>query len=226
MARRSDRRSTDDEWLPLGEASRFLGVNADSLRRWADEGRVEVFTTPGGHRRFARRSLDRLVRAGRRDARLPLARLGATPSRVSAAYRRSYLRGAPSLSSAGSAVAEPDREAFRQEGRRLVAALIAYLDATDRAGRAAAEEDAILVVSAYGRRLTETGVDLGDAIGLFVAGRRPFLAELGAAAGRRRLEPEQLAGLYEDASGLLDRLLLRFVAAHRSSSGPPPVPMR
>ncbi|HEV8654065.1 MAG TPA: helix-turn-helix domain-containing protein, partial [Candidatus Limnocylindria bacterium] len=40
------------DWLTLGEASRILGVDPDTLRRWADNGKVEVFTTPGGHRRF------------------------------------------------------------------------------------------------------------------------------------------------------------------------------
>ena len=40
--------------LALGPAARLLGVDPDTLRRWADDGRVEAFTTPGGHRRFDR----------------------------------------------------------------------------------------------------------------------------------------------------------------------------
>ena len=61
----SDDRLRADRPLPeriaLGEASRLLGVDPDTLRRWADEGRVPAFTTPGGHRRFERRALERLV---------------------------------------------------------------------------------------------------------------------------------------------------------------------
>src|SRR6187455_1829379 len=58
----------DGPWLSLGPASRLLGVDPDTLRRWADAGRVETWTTPGGHRRFDRRRLEQLLadrRAGR-----------------------------------------------------------------------------------------------------------------------------------------------------------------
>src|SRR4051794_20639334 len=69
---------TGAELLALGPASRLVGVDPDTLRRWADDGRVEVSMTPGGHRRFHRRSLERLLRAGS-DERATLARLGGTP---------------------------------------------------------------------------------------------------------------------------------------------------
>ena len=42
------------EWLALGPASRLLGVDPDTLRRWADDGRVEAYLTPGGHRPIGR----------------------------------------------------------------------------------------------------------------------------------------------------------------------------
>ena len=57
----------DDAWLALGAASRLLGVAPDTLRRWSDSGRVESFTTPGGHRRFLRSSLETLINAPRRQ---------------------------------------------------------------------------------------------------------------------------------------------------------------
>src|SRR6476646_333372 len=74
------------DWLSLAEASRVLGVSGATLRRWADDGRVPVFTTPGGHRRFSRRTLQHLLPATRRD-RPTLARLGASPERIVRAYR-------------------------------------------------------------------------------------------------------------------------------------------
>jgi len=46
------------EWLTLGGAAGYLGVAHGTLRRWADEGRVPAFYTPGGHRRFRRPDLD------------------------------------------------------------------------------------------------------------------------------------------------------------------------
>ena len=35
------RGSADDPWLALGAASRLVGVAPDTLRRWADSGKVE-----------------------------------------------------------------------------------------------------------------------------------------------------------------------------------------
>ncbi|HET6781745.1 MAG TPA: helix-turn-helix domain-containing protein [bacterium] len=43
--------------MRLGAASRFLGVDPSTLRAWTDAGRVPVFRTPGGHRRYDERDL-------------------------------------------------------------------------------------------------------------------------------------------------------------------------
>ena len=199
------------EWLALGPASRIVGVGPDTLRRWAAQGRVEAFTTPGGHRRFARRSLDRLV-ASRRPGRTPLASLGATPERVSRAYRRSYAAG---RTRAAGPVGSADREGFRRDGRRLVEALLRHVDAPDSAARDRAERDADELADELARRLSAAGTSLAESVGLFVAARRPFHAELGSIGRRRSLDSARLAAAYEDASGLLDRLLLRLVATHQ-----------
>src|SRR6187549_3380447 len=76
-------------WLSLGPASRIVGVDPDTLRRWADDGRVDAYITPGGHRRFDRQVLERLAASRQVNAR-PLSSLGASPERVALAYRRSY----------------------------------------------------------------------------------------------------------------------------------------
>src|SRR5450759_1195542 len=72
-------------WVGLGEASRLLGIAPGTLRRWADAGRVPVFTTPGGHRRFSRSTINALLPAAR-TRRPALARLGASPERMARAY--------------------------------------------------------------------------------------------------------------------------------------------
>ena len=125
----------------------------------------------------------------------------------------------------------PDREAFRHDGRRLVEALLRYVDAGSDDGtegaaargdafhRHAAEAEAGAIVSDLASRLADLGVSLSESIGLFVAARRPFLAELSALANRRSLDGPQVGALYEGASGLLDRLLIRFIDAHQARPG-------
>jgi excisionase family DNA binding protein len=208
----------DRTWLSIGPASRLLGVDPDTLRRWADEGRIDGFTTPGGHRRFDRAVVDRLV-VGRRPGTRPLASMGATPERLSRVYRQSYSATDASADHVRTAVGEADREVYRQDGRRLVMALVAHLDAdpTDRLARERSEADAADLVDDLARRLAASGTSLTESVALFVAARRPFLAELAGLGRRRALDAARLAALYEDASGLLDRLLLRLIATHQAA---------
>ena len=209
-----------DRWLSLGPASRLVGVDPDTLRRWANEGLVEVFVTPGRHRRFDRRALERLASTGRRSTP-SLASLGASPERLTRAYRRSYLDDAPARQAATEAAA--DREGYRQDGRRLVIALIAHLDADrrDDAARRETEAEAVALVDAFAARLRAGGLSLTEAITLFVTGRRPFLAELARLGRRRTLDSARLGELYADATGLLDRLLLRLVETYQEAAGRP-----
>lgn len=55
------------EWLTLGQAAAYLGAAQSTVRKWADDGRLPAFYTPGGHRRFRRSDLDRFL-AGQVDA--------------------------------------------------------------------------------------------------------------------------------------------------------------
>ncbi len=211
----------DRGWLSLGPAARMLGVDPDTLRRWADEGRIEAWTTPGGHRRFARRALEQMAMTRGAGVR-PLASLGATPERLTRAYRRSY-----GARDARQTAARPfpgaDRDAYRRDGQLLVEALVAHLD-TDRADTAAREQTearATELVDELARRMAAGGTSLTDAVGRFIAARRPFLAEISGIGRRRALDPARLATLYEDASTLLDRLLLRLIATHQAHGDRP-----
>lgn len=206
------------EWLALGEASRLLGVDGDTLRRWSDHGRLESFTTPGGHRRFRRSAIERLVASRQAGHRPALAQLGATSRRVHAAYRRSYEARGQTQPEPQLDVAPLDREAFRQDGRRLVDVLLRFLDQDEASERIATEAEASGIAAELGARLAHRGIGVSQSIGLFVAARRPFLAELSTLARRRSLDAPQLGVIYESASGLLDRLLVRFVEAHQAPS--------
>ena len=146
-----------------------------------------------------------------------MASLGATPDRLSRAYRRSYGAGTVE-GSARDAIPPAEHEAFRSDGRGLVASLVAYLDAPDDEARAAAEATAVELTDDLARRLAAAGLSLTESVGLFVAARRPFLAELGVIVRRRTLDPERVSALFESASAILDRLLLRLIATHQETS--------
>jgi excisionase family DNA binding protein len=205
------------ERLALGEASRLLGVDRDTLRRWADEGRVPAFTTPGGHRRFERRALERLVAARRTGPAGSLAGLGASADRLSAAYRRRYVESPQGAPDPRATIPAADRDAFRDLGRRLVDALVRHLDQSGT-GRAQAERDALALAAELGDRLAVHAVPLADGVAMFVAARRPFLAELSLVARRRGVDAARVGDAWDASTGLLDRLLLAFVTAHAAAT--------
>lgn len=217
----SDPRPPADRPLPerlaLGEASRLLGVDPDTLRRWADEGRVPAFTTPGGHRRFERRALERLIAARRTGPAGGLASLGASQDRLSAAYRRRYGEHHGGTLDPRTTVPASERESYREVGRSLVDALVRHLDETGPR-RALAEREAVDLAAHLGERLAVHGVPLADGVSMFVSARRPFLAELNVVARRRGVAGARVSELYHTSTGLLDRLLLAFVAAHESAA--------
>jgi hypothetical protein len=174
---------------------------------------VRVFQTPGGHRRFSRPDLDRLV-ASRRPHRHTLAALGATSDRLTRAYARAYRDGAPV---APDRLLPDAREALRADGRRLVAVLLAYLDAARSADRERWEGEARALIGLAGLRLADADADSPEVVAIFLRARRPLLGELAAIGKRRSLDVGQLADLYERALGLLDRLLLHLVETHAAA---------
>jgi excisionase family DNA binding protein len=212
-------------WLSLGPASQLLGVDPDTLRRWADDGRVPAWTTPGGHRRFDRAVLERLAAdRGGRSVR-SLSTLGASPARLERVYRRHYANEPttlpPQAAAAAISSADPEREAYRRDGRQLIARLLAFLDARpgDTRTRARLEDEACAVVDEQAARLARSGASLTEAVSRFVVARQPFLTELAQIGRRRSMDPARLADLYGDASALLDRLLLRFIETHQRVGG-------
>jgi excisionase family DNA binding protein len=112
------RGQTESDWLTLGAAARLLGVDETTLRGWADTGKVRVFRTPGGHRRFFASDLAALLgQASPPSGRLKHVETRASP-RAWIASRPWYAR-----------VAEDARARVRGQCARLMQTLTAYLDA-------------------------------------------------------------------------------------------------
>ena len=86
----SEHREADERWLSIQAACKLLGVDQSTLRRWSDSGRIPVFRTPGGHRRYREADLQRLLHGVQRSPR-KMSRNVLTRMSISA-YEPDYLR--------------------------------------------------------------------------------------------------------------------------------------
>lgn len=213
-----EKRARRDEWFTLGEASRALGVDPDTLRRWADAGKVEVFHTPGGHRRFPRATIEALIPSPPRPTRYRSLRgMGAPVDRIAAELQRRVRAGIAAGGAWARGLDEADRAAFRERGQVASRLLLEYLDTTRRMERERLLSEAAEMGRAYGREAQRRRLSLADAIAAFLFFRTQFMAELASVARRRSLTAAQATLLFEEADRALDRILLALIDAHQKS---------
>ncbi|MDO8506155.1 MAG: helix-turn-helix domain-containing protein [Candidatus Limnocylindria bacterium] len=201
--------------MTLGEASRVLGVDPDTLRRWADNGKIEVFVTPGGHRRFLKVSIGALLPRARPNRRPSLSSMGEPPDRIAAEFRK-RVRTELTDQDWRSRFDEGSLRWFRERGMRMSDLLIGSLDTTRRAGREQLLAQAELLGRDYGVETKRAGLSLGEATQAFLFFRARFMAEIAHVARRRSLETAQAASLFAEADGALDRIILALIAGHQA----------
>jgi excisionase family DNA binding protein len=209
------REGAQRDWVSLGEASRLLGVSAGTVRRWSDTGRLQVFTTPGGHRRFHRPTLEGLLPT-ERAPRTPLSRSGLTQARLARAYRQEAGAASRQLGWLGD-LTDEQRGWFRVHGRRISELLLGHLDATDPTIAGQALGEATAEAAAYGRMAAGLGLSLSQSVEGFLQFRRPFLHELSMVARRRGFDATQTTELIEMAERAMDDLLVASMATQNDA---------
>lgn len=192
------------EWMTLGEASAFLGVDASTLRAWADAGRVPAYRTPGGHRRFDRAALEAFLERSRREPERKLAELIGPhaayliPDAVEQIRRQRWYRLL-------------DDTTARQIGgicHGLMDALAGYLagGARQREALHAGEEAG----AALGRAVASLGLDAAEATEAYLF----FKGIIGDAVTRRLpLSPDGKVRSLRRIDAFLSRVLLRMMTA-------------
>jgi excisionase family DNA binding protein len=208
----------DDPWLPLGAASRLVGVGPDTLRRWADSGRVQSYQTPGGHRRFLRSSLEAMVNAPRRH-RYGIERLpGSTQTMAGELHRRVQRSGAESQPWHARLSAE-QRDEFRRWGQRTFQLVIEYVAASKRSERQLLLEEAERMGGLYGSEASQAGLTLAETVEAFLFYRSPVLDAITGHLRRRSAEVSDVTSAFHEANAAIDRVLVALVASHRERAG-------
>jgi hypothetical protein len=190
-------------------------VDPDTLRRWADNGKIEVFTTPGGHRRFLKTSIDAMLPRSRVARRPSLSAMGEPPDRIATEFRR-RVRTELSDQDWRTRFDEGSLKWFRERGMRMSDLLIGSLDTTRKPGREQFLAQAEMLGREYGVEAKRAGLSLGEATQAFLFFRARFMAEIAQVARRRSLETSQAASLFTEADRALDRIILALIAGHQA----------
>jgi excisionase family DNA binding protein len=193
----------------------MLGVSTATVRRWSDAGRLRVFTTPGGHRRFSRATLQRLLPSDR-SRRPSIGGAALTPARIARTYRRLGRKIAPELPWV-LALTDEQRLLFRERGRVLAASLLEHLDASEPETAAHHLDEAVRSATDYGAVARTLDLSLSQTVEGFLRFRAPFHHELARAARQRGFDAAETTDLLETAERAMDRLLVATMDGHGRS---------
>ncbi|ABU58113.1 MerR family transcriptional regulator [Roseiflexus castenholzii] len=159
-----DARPIDDEWLSLTEASELLGVAASTLRRWGDAGKVPMKRTLGGHRRFSRAGLLKVMEEAQPHVS------PSTPAPLSFLRFDAHAMARADWHSRLMTHSNADR--MRGLGQRLLGLLIQYINRQEEDERFLNE--ARVIGSGYGRETRDAGVSMHDTVQAFLFFRNSF----------------------------------------------------
>ena len=211
-------------WMTLGEVSRALEINEATLRQWADRGRLPVYRTPGGHRRFLRADVEALMRAGDSDQQIPQTQqIPPTPPAASRAAPETSdpedldpedlaLRRIRSQLTSTDLSQQAWLQSFRAEGRdrmRLFGRrLLSLLLQNHRHAPGSRRKDETLSEThmlghEYGSEMADRSVPLTDSVRAFLFFRQAVV---------ETVPPEQLPHVVE----MSDRVLVGLVSAYDS----------
>ncbi len=144
----------------------MLGVDETTLRGWADAGKVRVFRTPGGHRRFNVLDLDALLKETSRGPR------GGFAKPDHAESPRHWFASRPWFSE----IDEEARARARAQCGRLMEALQAYVDG----GEAQGLDSARRIGGDLGREVARWGLTPAQSTEIFLHFKRGVFDMLAA----------------------------------------------
>lgn len=200
--------------LTISQACRILGVSEVTLRQWTDEGRIEAFITPGGHRRYSESELKRFMGTNSRVHGIKdlVARMELTPEQEHniAQTHFAYANWYKKLDS-------ESKDWFREMGRRIYNLVITYISKPNR-------RDETLVLARetgheFGECLAEMGLSLTDAMEAFMLHRSPLVNAATDLMKKRKPLNERAAEAIPLVTKITDEVLLALVMAYQNNSG-------
>jgi excisionase family DNA binding protein len=201
-------------WLTIDAACQLLGVDQSTLRRWSDSGKVPVFRTPGGHRRYNEEDLKALLQGEARPRRR-MSRQVLTDLSFSA-YESDFLRQVRSRRWYRAYNAR-QLEELRTLGRKLVD--LAIRSISDRTDHEQIAEEGRAIGRRYGTMSADAGLSADDAVEAFLFFRYPVIQAMTRFIEEEQIPVKRSGRIHMEISQFLDQVLVATVSAHTAANG-------
>jgi excisionase family DNA binding protein len=208
-----DAERTEHTWLSIDAACKLLGVDQSTLRRWSDSGKIPVFRTPGGHRRYNEEDLRALVRGEPRRRRVSRQVL---TSMSMSAYEHDYIRQAQSRPWY-RAYDQRTLDELRPLGRRMLDLTIRYISGRGERGDLIAESREI--GHEYGCYSARVGLSTADALEAFLFFRTPVIQAVTHYIEDENVPTRRAARITSELTHFLDGVLIETIKAHQEQAG-------
>ena len=209
-----DTADNSTHWLTIDAACQLLGVDQSTLRRWSDSGKVPVFRTPGGHRRYNEEDLKALLHGEARPRRR-MSRQVLTDLSYSA-YENDFLRQVRSRRWY-RAYNTRQLEELRTLGRKLVD--LAIRSISDRTDHEQIAEEGRAIGRRYGTMSAEAGLSADDAVEAFLFFRYPVIQAMTRFIEEEQIPVKRSGRIHMEISQFLDQVLVATVSAHTAANG-------
>ena len=199
-----------ERWLALADACRILGVNASTLRQWADSGRLRAFRTMGGHRRFLREDIESLLQSVAQPSfTTPKADLGQLAlARIRQRVHREERQADPWLESFDA----EGKVRLRLLGRELVSLATQHL--SQRRHRPQFLEEARVLGSQYGKEMLSLSIPLSEAIKAFLFFRNSFVSAVETSLKGTAPLPDDSLDVQRELNDVFDQVLIAIAEVY------------
>ncbi len=196
--------------ISISEASHILGVSEVTLRQWTDEGKIKVFVTPGGHRRYARADLKKFMSAhprmlGIKDLVIELE----DTIQLHREIARKFLDNTAWYSN----LSKESQAQLADLGRRLLSLIIKYVTEPSK------RDETIKLAYDSGHNLGETlaklGLPLTDSVEAFIQHRKPIINATTHLMRKREVLTGRIVEAIPLVDHIMDKALIALVAAHQ-----------
>ena len=200
-------------WFSINAACDFLGVDQSTLRRWSDAGKIPVFRTPGGHRRYGEDDLRALVGEGPRKQERPRVSRQELTDRSLSGYEEEFWRGARDRR--WLSVYTPARQdEMRLLGRRLVTLAVKFASSNNSADRATHLDEGRAIGEQYGLSSARAGLSSAVAVEAFLYFRAPVMRSVTGLVEEQGLASKRAARLFFEIGQFMDQILIATANAH------------